>query len=83
MFSNKRSILPGGKTPVNLSKCLLKGLGYEEEFEYFDNYSDADADPGSGDFFTPGSGCVKNQDPDPGMKNPDHISDCLETVCWG
>jgi len=59
MFSNKRSILPGGKTPVNLSKCLLKGLkglGYEEEFEYFDNYSAADPDPGSGDFLSPGSG---------------------------
>ena len=76
MFSNKRSILPGGKTPVNLSKCLLKGLGYEEEFEYFDNYSAADPDPGSGDFLTPGSGIQ-----DPGwLKNPDHISECLETI---
>jgi hypothetical protein len=48
----------------------------------------ADPDPGSGDFLTPGSGiqdpgCVKNQDPDPGMKNPDHISECLETIFWG
>ncbi len=34
----------------------------------------------------PGSGWVKNQDPDPGagswMNNPDHISESLETLFW-
>ncbi len=27
-------------------------------------------------------GWVKNQDPDPGMNNPDHISESLETIFW-
>jgi hypothetical protein len=46
----------------------------------------ADPDPGSGAFFTPGSGMVKSQDPDPGsgsgMNNTDHISESLETIFW-
>jgi hypothetical protein len=44
---------------------------------------------GSGAFLTPGSGKVKNQDPDPddkksrsGMTIPDHISESLETIFW-
>jgi hypothetical protein len=46
----------------------------------------ADPDPRSGAFLTPGSGIrdgyLKNQDPGSGsgMKNPDHISECLETT---
>jgi hypothetical protein len=49
----------------------------------------ADPDPGSGAFLTPGSesGMGKNQDPDlgsgPGMNNPDHISENLETIFLG
>jgi hypothetical protein len=53
----------------------------------FLSYIDADPDPGSGAFLTPGSGMSKKiRDPDPGfgsgMNNPDHISESLETIFW-
>jgi hypothetical protein len=41
----------------------------------------ADPDPGSGAFLTPGSGMGKKSES--GMKNPDHISKCLETIFLG
>jgi hypothetical protein len=31
---------------------------------------------------TPGSEMGKNQDPDPGWTNPDHISESIETIFW-
>ena len=37
---------------------------------------------GSGAFLTPGSGMVKNWGYGSGMNNPDHISECLETICF-
>ncbi len=38
------------------------------------------ADPGSGDFLTPGSGMGKKSGSGSGMNNPDHISEILETI---
>ncbi len=40
------------------------------------------ADPGSGDFVTPGSRMGKKSGSGSGM-NPDHISESLETIFWG
>jgi hypothetical protein len=42
------------------------------------NTSVEDPDPGSGAFLTPGSGMCKKSGS--GMKNPDHISESLETI---
>ncbi len=41
-----------------------------------------DPDPGSGAFFTPGSGMDKKLGSGSGMNNPDHISECIETISW-
>jgi hypothetical protein len=42
--------------------------------------SAADPDPGSSAFLTPGSGMGKKSGFGSGMYNPDHISECLETI---
>jgi hypothetical protein len=42
-----------------------------------------DPDPGSTAFLTPGSGMGKNSGSGSGMNNPDHISECLETILFG
>ncbi len=42
--------------------------------------SAADPDPGSSGFLTPGSGMGKKSGSGSGMYNPDHISECIETV---
>jgi hypothetical protein len=39
-------------------------------------------DPGSGAFFTPGSGLGKKSGSASGMYNSDHISESLETIFW-
>jgi hypothetical protein len=38
----------------------------------------ADPNPGSGAFWTPGSGMGKKS----GMNSPEHISESLETISW-
>jgi hypothetical protein len=38
---------------------------------------------GCGAFSTPGSGMGKKSGSGSGMKNPDHISKCLETIFFG
>ncbi len=43
----------------------------------------ADPDPGSGAFLTPASGMGKRSGSGSGMKNWDHISECLETISLG
>jgi hypothetical protein len=40
------------------------------------------ADPGSGAFFTPGSGMGEKSGSGSGMNNPDHIFESLETIFW-
>jgi hypothetical protein len=40
------------------------------------------ADPGSGAFFTPGSGMGKKSGSGPSMDNPNHISESIETIFW-
>ncbi len=40
------------------------------------------ADPGSGAFFTPGSGMGKKSGSGSGMNQPDHIYESSETVLW-
>ncbi len=39
-------------------------------------------DPGFVAFLTPGSGMGKKSGSGSGMNNPDHISECLETIFW-
>jgi hypothetical protein len=39
--------------------------------------------PGSGSEILPAVLSVADPDPGSGMKNPDHISECLETVFFG
>ncbi len=41
-----------------------------------------DPDPGSGAFFTPGSGMGKKWGSGSGMNNLDHIPESLETIFW-
>jgi hypothetical protein len=42
-----------------------------------------DPDTGSGAFLTPGFGMGNKSGARSGMVNPDHISECLETIFWG
>jgi hypothetical protein len=48
----------------------------------FGSGSVVNQDPGSGAFFTPGSGIQDGKNPDPGMNNLEHISESLETILW-
>jgi hypothetical protein len=51
----------------------------------YQKYSAADTDPVPFDSWIrdPGSGMGKNSESGSVMNNPDHISECLETIFWG
>ncbi len=69
--------LKGEQTPISAVCDLLQTFATFPAFSFTDYllYSVADPDSGSGAFLTPGSEMGKKFGS--GMKNPDHISECL------
>jgi hypothetical protein len=79
-------------TPFRLVRVETETRSYfvcENFFQKYESFvvalilSVCGSDPGFGAFLTPGSGMGKKSGSGSGMNNPDHISECLETIFFG